>query len=62
MGATLLQQSPKDGTWHPIDLFSKSLSPVEQNYQIHDKEMLAIIQALEEWWHFLEGAQLKFKI
>ena len=37
--------------------YSKSLSPVEQNYEIHDKEMLAIIRALEEWRHFLEGAQ-----
>jgi len=29
---------------------------VEQNYEIHDKEILAIIHALEEWRHFLEGA------
>jgi len=36
--------------------YSKSLSSVEQNYKIHDKEMLAIIHALEEWRHFLEGA------
>jgi len=32
------------------------LSFVEQNYEIHDKEILAIIRALEEWRHFLEGA------
>jgi len=30
---------------------------VEQNYEIYDKEMLAIIHTLEEWRHFLEGAQ-----
>jgi len=30
---------------------------VEWNYEIHDKEMLAIIRALEEWRHFLEEAQ-----
>jgi len=29
---------------------------MEQNYKIHDKEMLAIIRMLEEWRHFLEGA------
>jgi len=29
---------------------------MERNYKIHDKEMLAIICALEEWRHFLEGA------
>jgi len=28
---------------------------VEWNYEIHDKEMLAIIHMLEEWRHFLEG-------
>jgi len=39
-----------------VAFYSKSLSPVEWNYEIHDKEMLAIICALEEWRHFLEGA------
>ena len=29
---------------------------MEQNYKIHDKKMLAIIRALEEWRYFLEGA------
>jgi len=29
---------------------------MEWNYEIHDKEMLAIIRALEEWRYFLEGA------
>jgi len=28
--------------------YSKSLSSVERNYKIHDKEMLAIVCALEE--------------
>jgi len=45
-----------DGKWHPVAFYSKSLSSVERNYEIHDKEMLAIIRALEEWRHFLEGA------
>ena len=60
--ATISQKSPEDGMWHPIAFFSKSLSPVEWNYKIHDKEMLAIIHALEEWRHFLEGAWHKFEI
>ena len=42
--------------------YSKSLSPVEQNYKIHDKEMLAIIRTLEEWRHFLEGARYLVEI
>jgi len=28
---------------------------MEQNYEIHDKEMLAIIRVLEKWRHFLKG-------
>jgi len=55
-GAVLSQQSTMDGKWHPVAFYSKFLSSVEQNYKIHNKEMLAIICALEEWRHFLEGA------
>jgi len=47
-GAVLSQQSTTDGKWHPVVFYSKSLSSVERNYEIHDKEMLAIIRALEE--------------
>jgi hypothetical protein len=35
---------------------------VEQNYNIHDKEMLAVMRALEEWCHFLEGTKQTTKI
>jgi len=47
-GAVLSQQLTTDGKWHPIVFYSKSLSSVERNYEIHDKQMLAIICALEE--------------
>jgi hypothetical protein len=45
-----------------VAYLSKSLSETERNYEIHNKEMLAIIRALEEWRHFLEGAPNKFEI
>ena len=60
-GAVLSQESD-DGKWHPVAFYSKSLSPVERNYEIHDKELLAIIRALEEWRHFLEGGQFPVEI
>jgi len=60
--AVLSQQSPEDNKWHPIAFLSKSLSLVEQYYEIHDKEMLAIVRALEEWRHFVEGAEHHYKI
>jgi len=56
-GAILSQRLPREEKWQPVAFYSKSLSLVEWNYEIHDKEMLAIIYALEEWRHFLEGAQ-----
>jgi len=58
-GAVLSQQLPREDKWHRhlVAFYSKSLSPVERNYEIHDKEILAIIRALEEWRHFLEGAR-----
>jgi len=55
--AVLSQRLPREEKWHPVAFYSKSLSPVERNYEIHDKEMLAIICALEEWRYFLEGAR-----
>jgi hypothetical protein len=55
-GAILSQQG-MDGKWHPFAFYSKSLTNVQRNYVIHNKEMLAIIRALEEWQHFLEGTQ-----
>ena len=61
-GAVLSQENLEDRKWHPIAFLSKSLSPVERNYEIHDKEMLEIVQALEEWRHFLEGTKHQFKI
>jgi hypothetical protein len=61
-GAVVSQLSAEDKKWHPVAYLSKSLSETEPNYEIHDKEMLAIIHTLEEWRHFLEGAPDKFEI
>ena len=61
-GTVLSQLSREDGKWHPIAFLLKSLSPVERNYEIHDTEMLAIVRALEEWCHYLEGARHPIEI
>ena len=52
----------EDGKWRLVAFLSKSLNKTERNYEIHNKEMLAIIRRLESWRHLLEGAQFKFKI
>ena len=56
-GGVLQQLSKEDGKWHPVAFLSKSLSPVERNYEVHDKELLAVVRCLEQWRHFLEGAK-----
>src|SRR5260221_3411227 len=58
----LLSQVQADGMHQPIAFMSKGFSDAEHNYQIHDKEMLAIMCTLDEWCHFLEGATEKFEI
>ena len=45
-----------EGAARPIAFFSKSFGPAERNYEIYDKEMLAVMLALEHWRHFLKGA------
>src|SRR5258706_9184654 len=62
MTRAVLSQAQADGMHQPIAFMSKGFSDVECNYQIHNKEMLAIMHALDEWCHFLEGATEKFKI
>src|SRR5258708_20298195 len=59
---TILSQQQEDGLFHPIGFMLKSFLDMEWNYQIHDKEMLAIMCVLEEWRHFLEGSYQKFEI
>jgi hypothetical protein len=53
----ILQQLGDDGLWHPCAFVSKGLDETQRNYDIHDKELLAIIRALEDWRHYLEGAK-----
>jgi len=52
----------EDSKWRLVAFISKSLNAIEQNYEIHDKEMLAVIRYLEAWRHYLEGAKLEFEI
>jgi len=58
----VLSMKCEDGLWRLVAFLSKLLNETERNYEIHDKEMLAIIRGLEVWRHLLEGAQTKFEI
>ena len=58
----ILSMEGEDGKWRPVAFLSKSLNKTERNYEIHDKEMLAIIRRLESCRHLLEGTKFKFEI
>ena len=52
----------QDGLWRPVAFLSKSFSPAEQNYEVHDRELLAIIRGLCEWRHYLHSVDKPFNI
>ena len=58
----VLSMECEDGLWRLVAFLSKSLNEMERNYEIHDKEILAIIRGLENWRHLLEGMRSKFEI
>ena len=60
IGAVLSQK--QGDKWHPVAYLSKALNPTERNYEIYDREMLAIMISLKEWRHYLMGAVHEFEI
>ena len=52
---SVLMQKDSNGHLHPCAYFSKTFSPTERNYDIYDRELLAVIHALTEWRQYLTG-------
>ncbi|SYW86463.1 uncharacterized protein UHO2_03961 [Ustilago hordei] len=44
-----------EGRWHPVAFYSRKMSSAEKNYEIHDKELLAVVACLTQWRHMLAG-------
>src|SRR6202012_5265155 len=61
IGAVLMQRQ-NDKKRHPIAFFSATLNATEQNYDIYDLELLAIVRGLEHWRTFLAGSPHKIKV
>uniref|UniRef100_A0A673Z540 Gypsy retrotransposon integrase-like protein 1 n=1 Tax=Salmo trutta TaxID=8032 RepID=A0A673Z540_SALTR len=62
VGAVLSQRSGAPPKLRPCAFFSKKLSLVERNYDVGDRELLAVVKALKVWRHWLEGARHPFLI
>ncbi|KAL0152701.1 hypothetical protein M9458_052424, partial [Cirrhinus mrigala] len=62
VGAVLSQAAGDSALLHPCAFYSHKLSPAEQNYDVGNRELLAIKLALDEWRHWLEGVRHPFTI
>jgi len=51
----ILSQPCQDRKWRPVAYRSKTMSDAECNHDIHDKELLAIVQALHKWKRYTRG-------
>jgi len=54
--AAILSIMTKDNEIHPVAFYSRTFSALELNYNIHDKELLAIFEVFKIWRHYLEGS------
>ena len=52
----VLMQDQADGARRPVAYFSRKLNPAEKRYPTHEKELLAIVKAVEHWRCYLEGS------
>src|ERR1700720_4891884 len=55
--AAILSIALPDGEIHPVHFYSCTLTSPQLNYDIHDKELLAIFKAFQKWQHYLEGSR-----
>lgn len=62
VGAILSQRAASDNKVHPCAFLSLRLTPSERDYDIGNKELLAVKLALEEWRHWLEGSRVPFLV
>jgi hypothetical protein len=58
----VLSQIDDEGVLRPVAYFSAKHSAAECNYEIYDKELLAIVKCLEEWRPELQGTQEPFDV
>jgi RNase H-like domain found in reverse transcriptase len=55
VAAIISQITPSNGDIHPIAFYSRSMAPATMNYEIYNKELLAIFCAFRQWRNYLEG-------
>src|SRR5260370_23793853 len=54
--AGILSVTTEDGEIWPVAFYSCMLQSAKWNYDMHNKELLAIYEAFKSWCHYLEGS------
>src|SRR3979490_1831176 len=54
--AVILSTIDLEGEIQPVAFHFQTLKAPELNYDVHDKELLAIFEAFKHWQHYLEGS------
>ncbi|KAK3575266.1 hypothetical protein QTP86_023382 [Hemibagrus guttatus] len=62
LGVVLSQRHGEPGKLHPCAFYSRKLTSTEVNYDVGNRELLAIKAALEKWRHWLEGVRHPFQV
>jgi RNase H-like domain found in reverse transcriptase len=57
-----ISQPDSEGRLQPIAFYSRKMIPAELNYEIHDKELLAIVAAFSEWRVYLKGSKYPVEV
>ena len=52
----------QEGKWKPVAFLSRTMSLIERNYEIYDKELLAIVEVLDKWRQYLLDTVKKFEV
>ena len=52
----VLTQLDSNGNRHPVACLSQTFMDTKRRYEIYDRELLGIIQALTKWRHYLQGS------
>ena len=60
IGGVLSQE--QEGKWKPITFLSRTMQPAERNYEIYDKELLAIVEAFAKWRQYLLDVAEPFEV
>ena len=59
IGGVLSQMMSETGQWHLVAYYSRKMITAETCYEMHDAELLTIVEAFKNWRHYLEGCQYK---